>query len=134
MRERELQSSDITGVVLRSRLHSIVWRFQSVSTGLPVSTVSRIAVRPVTYHHINSDKEEKYIQSHATVYCITPLHVSTHYPGDHQVAAHLQVGMFTTAKAIRILLYNKNDIHILLYARVCVCVCVCVLPEKLAGP
>ena len=29
-------------------------------------------------------------------YYITRLHVSTHYPGHQQVAAHLEVGMFTS--------------------------------------
>ena len=65
-------------------------------------------------------KNEKYIymQLHTTLSYIT-LHVSTYYPGRHQVAAHPEAGMFTTANTRRILLYNKNDIHILLYACVC---------------
>jgi hypothetical protein len=58
---------------------------------------------------------KKYIQTHTTLYHITRLHVSTHYPSDNQVAAHPEVGMFTTAKARLILFYTKNDTHILLY-------------------
>jgi hypothetical protein len=61
-------------------------------------------------------RSRKYKQSHTALYYITQLQVSTHYSGHHQVAAHLEVGMFTTTKDRRIILYNKKMIHILLCA------------------
>jgi hypothetical protein len=62
----------------------------------------------------------KYILPQISLDYITRLHVSTHYPGHYQFAADLEVETFTTAEGRIILIYNRDDIHILLY--VCVCV------------
>jgi hypothetical protein len=69
----------------------------------------------ITVSHNHIDKVENK-QSHTTFYYITRPHVSTHHLSHHQVAAHLEVGMFTTAKDRIILLYNKKTMHIFLCA------------------
>jgi hypothetical protein len=82
------------------------------------SFLSRVNLLLLCHLHLYQDKEEN-IHNHTQHLLYHYIHVSTHYPGHHQVAAHLEVGMFTTVKARRIILYNTNEIHILLYTCVC---------------